>query len=306
MSVPDVSAVITTFNRRELVSVAIRSVLAQSRPVTEILVIDDGSVDGTREHLRQAFGDRIRYVWQANAGVSAARNRGLLMARGRYLALLDSDDRWHPEKTRLQLDWLDARPDFGMVVSDVVRVDDRGRQIDVLRRRPAIPRDGDVLQWVLFDPVLVPASAMLRREVFETVGGFDTGLATAEDLDFHLRVARHWKIGVIEQALTTALRGHDGLSAARSTYSDYARVFERFIPSISDRLPSDTLNRALSLAYERSARGLILEGRWQKAFHFARRAWLSAPTLGDKLHTLELTRVAARRIGGVVKKRLRS
>jgi GT2 family glycosyltransferase len=193
-----------------------------------------------------------------------------------------------------------------MVVSDVVRVDDRGRQIDVLRRRPAIPRDGDVLQWVLFDPVLVPASAMLRREVFETVGGFDTGLATAEDLDFHLRVARHWKIGVIEQALTTALRGHDGLSAARSTYSDYARVFERFIPSVSDRLPSDTLNRALSLAYERSARGLILEGRWQKAFHFARRAWLSAPTLGDKLHTLELTRVAARRIGGVVKKRLRS
>jgi len=299
---PLISVVIATFDRRDLVIEAIRSVLAQTQPVDEVIVIDDGSSDGTEAALTQAFGNHIQYVWQENAGVSAARNRGLAMANGQYLTLLDSDDRWHPDKTRLQMAWLDDHPGYGMVICDVIRVDKHGRQIDVLHRRTAIPEDGDVLEWVLLDPVLVPASVMFRREVFDTIGGFDTSLATGEDLDFHLRVARNWKIGVIELALVTAMRGHDGLSASARTYSDYVHVFERFIVTVRDRLPAEQLDSALSLAYRRSARGLILEGWWKEALHFASRAWAQAPTLQERLRTLQLAPVAARRLGSGMKR----
>ncbi|MCY7353533.1 MAG: glycosyltransferase, partial [Lysobacter sp.] len=222
----DVSAIIPTFNRRDLVVRAIESVLAQTRRVDEIVVVDDGSTDGTEALLRHVYGDRLHYVWQPNAGVSAARNHGMSIAQGRYFALLDSDDEWLPEKTALQFDWLQARPDFGLVVCDVTRVDDQHRETDVFRRREVIREDGWVLRWILRNPALVPASVMMRREVYEDVGGFDVSLRTAEDIDFHLRAAKCWRIGVIEQPLVRAMRGHDGLSALPHTYDDYLQVME--------------------------------------------------------------------------------
>ena len=91
-------------------------------------------LDGTGEALQARYGDRIRYHWQPNAGVSAARNTGMSIATGRYFALLDSDDLWHPEKTARQCEWLDAHPDFGLVLCDVVRVD--GGRGTVIRANP--------------------------------------------------------------------------------------------------------------------------------------------------------------------------
>ena len=135
----DISVIIPTYNRRELVQRALASVAAQTRPIDEIIVVDDGSSDGTGEALKAQWGDRIRYEFQPNAGVSAARNRGLSLARGHYITLLDSDDQWLPEKTRLQLDWLRAHPSFGLVLCDIERVDAQGTRIDTLVRRTAIP-----------------------------------------------------------------------------------------------------------------------------------------------------------------------
>src|SRR5687768_4540645 len=143
----EVSAIIPTYNRRDLVIRAIESVLAQTRSVDEIVVIDDGSTDGTAEVLRARYGDRVRYVFQSNAGVSAARNHGMSIAQGRYFALLDSDDEWLPEKTARQIEWMQAHPDFGMVLCDVERVDRGHHLIDVLRRRDTIAEDGWVLHW---------------------------------------------------------------------------------------------------------------------------------------------------------------
>ena len=252
---------------------ALRGVLAQTHPVDEIIVIDDGSTDGTGDALQSEFGDRIVYVRQPNAGVSAARNRGMAIARGRYFALLDSDDEWLPEKTERQVAWLDAHPDFGMVLCDVERIDAERRTIDFLGRRAILPEDGWVLPRVLANPALAPVSAMFRREVFEDIGGFDETLRTAEDLDFHLRVARRWQIGVIDEPLARAIRGHEGLSALSRTYEDYTRVIERAAEAAADIVPLADRERALSAAYLRNARGMLFENRWRDAWHWGRRAW---------------------------------
>src|SRR5215510_6026298 len=134
----EVSVVVPTFNRRKLVERAIRSVMAQTHHVDEVIVIDDGSTDDTGDALKAAFGDRIRYVWQENRGVAAARNHGLRLARGKYLTLLDSDDEWMPDKTRLQLQWLEAHPDFGVVLSDVIRVFGNHDE-EIFHRRDLLP-----------------------------------------------------------------------------------------------------------------------------------------------------------------------
>ena len=190
----EVSVIIPTYNRRTLLPRAIDSVLAQTRAVEEIIVVDDGSTDGTGDMLRERYGDRVRHVWQSNAGVSAARNHGMRLARGRYLALLDSDDEWMPEKTALQVAFLDARPEFGMVVCDVERIDGDYRHIDVFRRRDVVREDGWALRWLLHNPALIPASVMLRRQVVDyvlknTPGSIDYLVWLVQRLERNRRIA---------------------------------------------------------------------------------------------------------------------
>ncbi len=262
---------------------ALDSVCAQTLAVDEIIVIDDGSSDETEAALRGRDDHRLRYHWQANAGVSAARNRGMSLARGRYIALLDSDDTWLPDKTRLQCEFLQARPDYGLVLCDVTRVDDAQRDIDVFRRREVIREDGWVLRWILHNPSFVPASAMFRREVFEDIGGFDESLRTAEDIDYHLRIARRWKVGVVDIALVRAMRGHDGLSAASSTYDDYVMVMERAIHDARGLVDEAQCSRALATAYFNNARGMLMRQRWRDGHALASKAWRTDPGLRRKI-----------------------
>lgn len=288
--------IIPTYNRCELVQRAIDSVLAQTHPVDEILIVDDGSTDGTGEALRARYGERIRYHRQANAGVSAARNAGMSLATGRYFALLDSDDLWLPAKTARQTAWLDAHPEFGMVLCDVVRVDADGAPYDTFHRRDVLREDGWALRWLLLNPSLVPASVMFRREVFETCGGFDPSLRTAEDIDFHLRVARRWRIGVVEAPLVEAMRGHDGLSATATTYDDYVKVVERAVADAEGVVDISVRREALAITYARNARGMVIRKRWRDAWRLWRAALKQAPTAAARKDAFSLLPWAAKRM----------
>lgn len=283
-----VSVVIPTYNRARDLCVALKTVLAQTVParVIEILVVDDGSTDDTAEVLRREFGDRVRYLFKENGGVSSARNRGLAAARGAFLALLDSDDEWLPTHLEAQLELLDRRPELGMVLTDVVMMDAGRRELGVLRRRKAIPEDGPALRWVLREPRLIPASATFRRAVYEKTGAFDETLRTAEDLDFHLRVALDFGIGVVEQPLTRVMRGHDGLSALRQTSWDYLHVIERFVARNRERIPARHRDAALLRAYAENARGFFYQGDVRSSLRCAGRSlarargFADAPVLG--------------------------
>lgn len=297
---PDISVIIPTFNRRDLVCRALDSVIGQTHPVDQIIVVDDGSTDGTAAHLRHRYASRVLIVEKPNGGVSAARNAGLATATGRYLALLDSDDVWLPQKTRLQYEWLEQRPDYGMVLCDVVRTDLSGTTIDVLHRRSALPEDGWIMKWALLNPALVPSTVLMRREVTETVGRFDESLATGEDLDFHLRVARHWKIGVVAQPLVRAVRGHDGLSSLKRTVSDYLEVMGRAYAASSGIVSDEIRSRALALAYARAAKEHVYAREWGSAWVAVRGVLLHEPDVRVRTGLLTLLPLALRRIVSAV------
>jgi glycosyltransferase involved in cell wall biosynthesis len=280
---PVVSAIIPTYNRRDDVVIAVRTAVEQTYPASslEILVVDDGGSDDTAEVLARTFGDRVALLRKPNGGVSSARNYGFAAARGAYFALLDSDDEWLPTKIARQVEYLEARPTFGMVITDVERMTEDRVGFEIFHRREQVPADGHVLPYILRFPALAPASAMLRREVYEDIGGFDESLRTAEDLDFHLRVARRWPIGVIPETLTRAMRGHEGLSALARTYRDYLQVMERFIAAHGDELDPRDRDAALLEAYARNARGLLWDGDVVEALRCGARSAIRVRNPGD-------------------------
>lgn len=274
MPTPLVSAVIPTYNRARDARIAVGSAVAQTYPADqlEIIVVDDGGSDDTEAVLRREFGERVRYLRKANGGVSAARNFGMAAARGAYLALLDDDDEWAPTKIARQVELLERRPEIGMVLTDVERMDEDRKGFEIFHRRDFMPTDGWVLPHVLRNPALAPASAMFRREVFEAVGGFDPTLRTAEDLDFHLRVALRFQEAVIAEPLTRAMRGHQGLSALARTNHDYLEVIERFLAQHGDAVSPADRDAALFWAYTRNARGFLWAGTLRDALTLAGKA----------------------------------
>ncbi len=195
-----VSVVIPTFNYGGLVSEAVDSVLAQSYCQVEIIVVDDGSEDDTRQRLER-YGDRIVYCYQANSGLSAARNKGITLARGELIALLDSDDAFHPEKLSLQVKFLTTHPEVGLVGTDAF-TDQPVRWTD------SLPDDLEaVSEEVSLDQVVVksrfsPSSVMFRRECLTTVGRFDPKLKSVEDRDMWIRIAARHRMATIHLPLT--------------------------------------------------------------------------------------------------------
>ena len=289
-----VSTIIPTYDRFEDVKLAVRSALDQTHRAQEVIVVDDGSTDGTSARLREEHGDAITILRTNRLGVSGARNHGMAAARGDYIAFLDSDDDWARTKLERQVAFLEARPDYGLVLTDVVQMDRDRREYDVLRRRKFIPEDGDVLGHVLRQPALAPSSALLRRRVYDELGGFDTSLPTAEDIDLHLRVALRFKIGVIAEPLTRAMRGHEGLSALARTYSDYLFVMERFLLDHRHEIPAAERRAALHAASLRNMRGLLVSGQVRHGLAVGARIAARARTKGELGGALELMPLALR------------
>jgi glycosyl transferase family 2 len=209
---PALSVLIPTYQRREYVCRAVRSVFAQRYQDWELIVVDDGSTDGTRQAL-QAAGPRLRYVWQENRGVSAARNAGLRLARGEIVAFLDSDDRWLPDHLETVVAMLERYPEV-VLASTCPRSHVAGRE-PVSKTRVL-----DALPLLLMDNFLgVPATAV-RREHLTIVGGFDERMNVLEDGELWLRLATRGPFALLQRRTITRqhTRGSLGERGRRGHY----------------------------------------------------------------------------------------
>lgn len=216
---PEVSVIIPAYNCEEYIVQAVESVLQQEDCLKEIVIIDDGSTDGTEAVLRP-YDDRIRYVKQENKGVAAARNHGIAIAKADFIAFLDADDYFLPSKLYLQAEMLTKRPDIGIIHSGWQRVDHQGNKLLDVRPWEQVP-ELNLAGWLRWKPVL-PSAMMFRREWLQYVGGFDARFPPAEDTNLVLKLTlKGCKTAWLKQ-ITVCYRQHEssamhkGLPQARS------------------------------------------------------------------------------------------
>ncbi len=214
-----VSVIIPAFNAATVIERTVRSVIAQSCAVLEILVVDDGSTDETGSVVKRLSADdsRISLLQQENRGVSAARNLGIKHARGEYIALLDADDIWFPEKIAKQVEVFRTSPDsVGLVYTQSVRIFEDGR--------PAVYSPGAEEEGTVFFPLLLgnflqnSSTPMIRRGCFDRVGMYsleyrELNAQGCEDWDIYLRVAEHYEFRVVNEYLTGYWQSADSMSA---------------------------------------------------------------------------------------------
>lgn len=301
-----VSVVIPTFNRAYCLGNALNSVLSQTHSDLEILLVDDGSTDDTRALVerRWAAEPRVRYLYQANRGVSAARNLGLSSARGEFIALLDSDDVWMPWKLEAQLACLAAFPAAGMVWTDMQAVDAGGRVIDPMylrtmyaayrwfgpdelfstvrpfsalvksvsdELRTAEVHYGDIFSPMIMGNLVHTSTVLLRRSRLEQVQRFDESMRTGEDYDFHLRTCRAGPVVFLDAAAICYQRGRMDQLSRPDQVIDIARNFLRTIEPVIERdraritLPDWMVARSLADGHKWLGEAALYAGRRAEA-----------------------------------------
>ena len=207
---PHVSVVMAAKNYARFIAQAIESVRAQTVADWELVVVDDGSTDATPAAVKPFLSDpRVRYVRSDRLGQSRAKNLGERLSRGEAIAYLDADDAWLPTKLDRQLAVLGANPRVGVVATRRSFLDEAGA---VAPDASPLPPAGDVRAAIFARNFVCFSSVMLRRQVFDHVGGFDPTLDLAIDYDLWQRVAQHYEFACVPEALTLYRTGHGNLS----------------------------------------------------------------------------------------------
>ncbi|MFQ5451107.1 MAG: glycosyltransferase family 2 protein [Nitrospinaceae bacterium] len=218
---PSVTVIIPTYNRGYCLGESIRSVMAQTRADFELLVVDDGSTDGT-ENIVRRFPE-VRYIrCEKNSGVSRARNLGVQQARGRYLCFLDSDDVWREKKLETQISWMESHRDCPVSYTDEIWIR-RGRRVNPMNKHRKY--SGDIFRHCLPLCIVSPSSVMMRASLFSEVGGFDEKMPVCEDYDLWLRIAFKYRFHFIEKKLIIKQGGHEDQLSRRYWGMDRFRVY---------------------------------------------------------------------------------
>ncbi len=216
----NISVIIPTHNRAHLLARAVNSVLNQSLPAQEIIVVDDGSTDDTAELMSQQF-PQCRYLQQSNRGVSAARNRGIEEAQGEWLAFLDSDDEWLPSKLEAQSNLLQQYPEIKICHTEEIWIRN-GKRVNQMKKHAK--SGGHIFQNCLPLCVISPSSVIIHRSLFAEVGTFDEQLPACEDYDLWLRICASHPIAFVEQPQIKKYGGHEDQLSQRYWGMDRFRI----------------------------------------------------------------------------------
>ena len=213
-----ISVIIPTYNRRHTLERAIDSVLSQTFEPFEMIIVDDGSEDGTRDWIKETYPS-IKYIYQSNNGVSSARNKGIRSSRGSWIALLDSDDEWMPEKLEEQFISINENPGSLFCHTNEIWIRN-GVRVNQMKKHKKY--GGDIFKYCLDMCRISPSSSLIKKEVFEDVGLFDESLTVCEDYDLWLRITANYTILFLDRPLIKKYGGHsDQLSRVPDGIEQY-------------------------------------------------------------------------------------
>ena len=200
-----VTVIIPTFNRGYCLAESVQSVLRQGFTDFDLIVVDDGSTDNTPEIMDQFPGvQQIRL--EENRGVSFARNQGIAVAKGEWIAFLDSDDLWEKKKLATQMKWVESHSDHYAIYTDEIWVRN-GVRVNAMNKHRKY--SGDIFYYCLPLCIVSPSSVLLHSELLNEVGGFDESMPVCEDYDLWLRIAKQFPFHFIEEKLIVKRGGHE-------------------------------------------------------------------------------------------------
>jgi glycosyltransferase involved in cell wall biosynthesis len=283
--------VITCYNEEKYIGEAIKSVLHQScyDNISEIIVVDDGSVDNSEEVIRgwEDRCDKLHYVYQENQGLPGARNTGIERCSGDFIALLDGDDLWLEERLERQLSIVEEYPDVGLVYSDLYSFDERE---DNSRQRGYCNRyeygDDDVLRrFFVHGGPIIPSTTLINRDCFRTVGHFDPALLRGQDTDMWLRIAGEYPIHHVNEPLVLKRQRGDSLGA---DVEEKARYLLQITDKIVDLYPElkPLQQKRNAKIYGGVARHFVISGKRTRAVKATLRAIHHDPTALKQYATL--------------------
>lgn len=257
-----VSVIIPNYNYGRYLRQAVQSALDQSHRPREVIVVDDGSTDDSKEILR-SFGDSIRVVEQSNEGVAAARNKGCEIATGEILAFLDADDFWHTEKLEKQMRTFRSDPEIGFVHCGLTNVDENGCLLDEY----LLGEEGWVADELLkFRPVAIANTIIVKRELFTKIGGYDMNrdLHPSEDWDLCYRFSRECKLGFVREPL------HYYRQHGRGGHTNIARMERAMLIAFGKAFldPANEIQRLRGEAYGNLY--LVLAGSYYHSGHMGK------------------------------------
>lgn len=263
---PLVSIIIPTYNRGWILKEAINSVLAQDFTDFELIVVDDGSTDKTQDILN-TYNEDIIALRQNNQGVSAARNAGIALASGRFIAFLDSDDLWLPKKLSAQIDFFKSNRDALICQTDEIWIRN-GVRVNPKKRHKKF--SGDLFKRSLSLCLISPSAVMIKRSLFEEVGVFDETLPACEDYDLWLRISCRYPVHLIKTPLIIKRGGHDDqLSSASGLDRFRIEALKKIIES--NLLSKEQYSAAAKVLKQKCAiyaNGCLKRGRRDKALHY--------------------------------------
>jgi glycosyltransferase involved in cell wall biosynthesis len=262
-TVPLVSIVIPAFNARATLGRALDSVAAQTYAAWEAIVVDDASSDGTAALVESRGDPRCRVIRRATqGGPSAARNDGIAAAQGEWIAFLDADDEWLPEKLARQVAAVAACPGTSLVICDMRSVYEDGREGSSVFARQAPSAGGDAWKALLASSFVGTSAAMAPHALLKDIGGFDTGLKVGEDQDLFIRLALRGSVAVVSEAL--AVYHYQRASYSAGYASEQAAIVlgmvRRHLAAERDRLTGSERRRILAQRYGRLGRNLVAAG----------------------------------------------
>ncbi|MEI6707046.1 MAG: glycosyltransferase family A protein [Methylococcales bacterium] len=263
----NISVIIPTYNRCELLRRALLSVFAQTLLATEVLVIDDGSTDATSVMLHTEF-PAVRYYYQQNSGISSARNLGIQHSTGDWLAFLDSDDEWLPEKLARQTAALAANPDSKICHTEEQWIRN-GVRVNPAKKYAKI--GGWIFTQCLPHCAISPSTVLIHRSVFTAIGLFDTQLPVCEDYDLWLRITANYPVLLIEEPQIKKYGGHADQLSQQLWGMDRFRItaLQKIIES--QQLTAENQQAALGMLLTKASiylNGITKRGKTEEADYY--------------------------------------